>query len=210
MLNYSMNSTTVNIMTLTGNGQVTAVPDIAILRLGVQTTGQNLADIQNENARASQAVLQSLEQLNIADIKTFQYSIDKLYDYEDNKRIDKGYSVRNIFEIRTTNMDQVGNLIDTAVYYGANVVDLIDFEVSDSNAYYMQALDLAIDNAYQKATNIAQNFGLTINPVPIRINENTTSPIPFQNLLARESAVSTPIEPGSKQIEASVTVQFLY
>lgn len=210
MSNSSMSSTDVNIMTLTGNGVVTTTPDIAILRLGVQTTGEHLTDIQNENASISQAILQALEQLDITDIKTYQYTIDKRYEYVDGKQIDKGYSVRNIFEIRTNNLDQVGNIIDTAVYYGANVVDFIDFEVSDIDSYYFSALDLAIENAYQKANMVAASLGLTTTPVPIRINESSTVPMPYLNLVSRESAVSTPIEPGSKQIKASVIVKFLY
>lgn len=210
MLYPSMNSTAVNIMTLTGNGEVTTVPDVAILRLGVQTTGEQLTDIQNENARISQAILNALEQLNITDIKTFQYTIDKRYEYVDGKQIDKGYTVRNIFEIRTNNLDQVGNVIDTAVQYGANVVDFIEFEVSNINSYYFKALDLAIENATQKADMVAESLGLTITPVPIRINESSTVPMPYLNLVSRESAVSTPIEPGSKQVNASVVMKFLF
>lgn len=210
MLYPSMNSTAVNIMTLTGNGEVTTVPDVAILRLGVQTTGEQLTDIQNENARISQAILNALEQLNITDIKTYQYTIDKRYEYVDGKQIDKGYTVRNIFEIRTNNLDQVGNVIDTAVQYGANVVDFIEFEVSNINSYYFKALDLAIENATQKADMVAESLGLTITPVPIRINESSTVPMPYLNLVSRESAVSTPIEPGSKQVNASVVMKFLF
>lgn len=210
MLYPSMNSTAVNIMTLTGNGEVTTVPDVAILRLGVQTTGEQLTDIQNENARISQAILNALEQLNITDIKTFQYTIDKRYEYVDGKQIDKGYTVRNIFEIRTNNLDQVGNVIDTAVQYGANVVDFIEFEVSNINSYYFKALDLAIENATQKADMVAVSLGLTTTPVPIRINESSTVPMPYLNLVSRESAVSTPIEPGSKQVNASVVMKFLF
>lgn len=210
MLYPSMNSTAVNIMTLTGNGEVTTVPDVAILRLGVQTTGEQLTDIQNENARISQAILNALEQLNITDIKTYQYTIDKRYEYVDGKQIDKGYTVRNIFEIKTNNLDQVGNVIDTAVQYGANVVDFIEFEVSNINSYYFKALDLAIENATQKADMVAMSLGLTTTPVPIRINESSTVPMPYLNLVSRESAVSTPIEPGSKQVNASVVMKFLF
>jgi uncharacterized protein YggE len=59
-----------NIMTLTGKGQVTAIPDLAILRFGVESIGENLTEIQNENARISHTILQSLQHMNINDIKT--------------------------------------------------------------------------------------------------------------------------------------------
>jgi hypothetical protein len=75
-----------NTMTLAGKGQVTSPPDLAILRLGVQTSGENLVDIQNDNASISQAVLQSLQQLGISDISTYEYDINKIYEYEDSKQ----------------------------------------------------------------------------------------------------------------------------
>ncbi|MDF2904750.1 MAG: hypothetical protein K0R34_71 [Herbinix sp.] len=199
-----------NVMILGGRGEVSAVPDIAVLRLGVQTVGENLQLIQAENAKTSQAVLQALYQLGITEIQTFQYDISKLYEYVDGRQLDKGYSVRNIFEIRTDNMGLVGTIIDTAVRYGANVVEFINFEVSDTNRYYLQALNLAIANAYEKAASIADNLRLPMHPFPRRITENSTPPIPFRAINLREGAFATPIEAGTNQIEASVTVEFTY
>jgi uncharacterized protein YggE len=199
-----------NSMLLNGRGEVSAVPDIAVLRLGVQTVGENLQTIQAENGRISQAVLQALYQLGVTDIQTFQYDISKLIEYEEGRQIDKGYSVRNIFAISTDNMGQVGTIIDTAVENGANVVEFINFEVSDTNRYYLQALNLAIANAYEKAASIAENLGLHFKPYPRRITENSTPPIPFRAINMREGAFATPIEAGTNEIEASVTIEFTY
>jgi uncharacterized protein YggE len=197
-------------MTLTGHGQVTAVPDLAVLRLGVQTNGVNLSEVQYENATISQAVLQGLKSMGVTDIKTFQYSIDKLYDFVDGNRIDRGYTVRNILEIRTNQMDQVGGLIDNAVANGANVVDFISFEVSEPDFYYQQVLNLAVFNAMQKAKSIAVNLGFQTDPIPTNITENSTAPIPYQQPYPiRGEIAATPIEPGNKQIEATVTVDFV-
>lgn len=197
-----------NIMTLAGKGQVTAEPDIAILRLGVETTGEKLTDIQEENARITQMVLESLHQLGISDIKTFDYTINKIIEYKDGNQIDKGYSVRNILEIRMSNLEQVGTAIDTAVSNGANIVDLIEFDVSDPNTYYLQALNLAIENAFQKANSIAANLGIMNEPVPVTITENVTFAVPLR--ANPEAAFATPIVSGTKQIEASVTVEFKF
>lgn len=199
-----------NRMTLTGTGHVTATPDIAVVRLGVQTTGDNLSVVQQDNAELSQVVLQSLQQLGVSNIKTFQYTIEKLYDFENNQRIDKGYSVRNIFEIQMSNMGQVGKVIDTAVNYGANVLDFINFEVSNPNQYYLQALNLAVMNAIQKARSIAENLGIMTMPMPTHITENSTAPMPYRNFAMPEGSFTTPIEPGTIQIEASVTIDFIF
>ncbi|WFR58775.1 SIMPL domain-containing protein [Anaerocolumna sp. AGMB13025] len=198
-------------MTLTGQGQVTAIPDIAVIRLGVETAGDNLMTIQSENAQISQAVIDSIKSLGISDIKTYRYSIDKRYDYVNGTQIDRGYVVQNIVEIRLTDMEQVGRVIDTAVSYGANTVDFISFEVSDLKLYYQQALNQAVLSAIQKAESLAMLLGVPLDPVPLHIEENSTPPIPFsRSSFAREGAFATPIEPGNKLIEAFVTVRFSY
>lgn len=195
-------------MTLSGQGNVTLVPNTAVIRLGVETTGENLLSIQNENSQKIQSILQALKRLGLTDVKTYQYSIDKVYDYENGNRIDKGYSVRNILEIKSKNMEQVGNIIDIAVNTGANVVDLISFQVSEPEFYYQQALNLAINNAIQKSKSVSMNLGMKIDPVPMQIVENSVSPTPKQQF--QREVAATPIVPGDIQIEASVTVVFLY
>jgi len=194
-------------MTLSGQGQVTAVPDTAVIRLGVQTSGENLAQIQAENARMVQSIIQALQRMGVNNIKTFQYSIDKVYDYDNGRQIDRGFSVRNIIEIRTNNLDMTGSIIDTAVNSGANVVDLISFDVANREYYYQQALNGAIRDAIQKSKSIAMNLNMSSEPIPVSITENSSMPIqPFRF----EFAAATPIIPGSMLVEANVTVDFEY
>lgn len=200
-----------NILTLTGKGQVTANPDIAVIRLGVETTGLNLAEAQTENAQRMNSVIQALNRMGVTDIKTYQYLIDKVYDYQNGTRIDRGYTVRNIIEIRLTDMASAGYVIDTAVANGANVVDFISFEVSDADLLYRQALNLAVADAIQKAESLMRSLGIRTELFPSRITENSAPPVPYSQFsAAREGVAVTPIQPGNKQIEASVTVEFIY
>jgi hypothetical protein len=193
-------------MILSGHGEITMAPDTAAIRLGVQTSGENLSQIQTDNARRSESVIQALQGMGITDIKTIQYSIDRVYDYEDGRQIDRGYSVRNILEIKINNLDAIGSIIDTSVNAGANTVDLISFDVSNKEYYYQQALNMAISNAIQKAQSITMNLGLPSTAIPVKIVENTVMPFPVQ----REFDAATPIMPGTINIEADVTVDFEY
>jgi hypothetical protein len=193
-------------MTLIGHGEISVSPDIAVIRLGVETTGENLSRIQADNARISQSVIQALQRMGITDIKTSQYSINKVYDYVEGRQFDRGYSVRNILELRTNNLEAAGNIIDTAVNAGANIVDLITFDISNREYYYQQALNMAIMNAIQKAKSITMNLGISSTPVPVNIVENTAMLFPVQ----REFAAATPIMPGAINIAANVTVDFVY
>lgn len=205
---YSDNNVHNKEMTLTGQGQVTAVPNIAVIHLGVNTRGEILTNVQAENAQITQSVIQALQRMGVTEIKTIQYSIDKIYDYEDGRQIDRGYNVRNILELRTSDLDRVGSIIDAAVNAGANVVELISFDVSNREYYYQQALNMAIRNAMQKAKSITINLGIAQDPVPVRIVENSS--LPIQPVLRRELAATTPIMPGNIVIEAFVTVDFTY
>lgn len=196
------------IMTLTGQARVTSVPDIAVIRLGVQNNGINLEDMQAQNSQTSQTIINALTQLGVKDIRTFQYTIDKLYGDENGTPADRGYSVRHILEIRTDDLAGVGGIIDAAVDSGANAVDLISFEVSQPEIYYQQALNLAIMNAIEKARSVATNLGIEINSIPVSIVENSMQPRPSQQF-QRELA-STPVIPGDITIEAMVTAEFAY
>ncbi len=199
---------TYNIMTLSGQGQVTALPDTAVVRLGVQTSGVDPKKIQEANASASQAIIDALWEMGINNIRTVQYSVDKNYEYENGKQIDRGFTITSIMEIQTDQLDAVGTVIDTAIAAGANVVDLIAFEASDLSFYYQLALNKALMNAIEKARAISESLGLQTDLVPVRIEENSGGalpPNPFQRELA-----STPIIPGDMIIEASVTAVFAY
>lgn len=197
-----------NTITVTGEGRMALVPDTAVIRIGVQTDGINLTEIQAENAERIQAVIQGLRRAGIEDIKTFQYTINKVIDFEDGTQIDRGFSVRNILEIRTENINQAGMIIDTAVNSGANIVELISFEVSNRDYYYQQALNLAVANAVLKANSIAASLGIIMDPTPRRIIENTVPQ--FRPLTIQREFAATEIVPGDIEIEASVTAVFFY
>ncbi|WP_019227526.1 SIMPL domain-containing protein [Sedimentibacter sp. B4] len=205
--NYMDNLSQQKTMILAGQGRVYTAPDTAVIRLGVLTTGNNLLQIQASNASAMQSILQMLQRMGISDVKTYQYSIDKIYDYEEGRQIDRGYSVRNILEIRTNNIDMAGNIIDSSVNAGANVVELITFDVSNREMYYQQALNMAVMNAFEKAKSISMNLGTGKTPIIVHITENSSFPIePYR----RELAASTPVVPGSLIIEAFVTAEFTF
>lgn len=197
-----------NSLTLSGQGQVAASPDLAIIHLGVQTAGYDLAAMQSENAARIEAVIQALRRMGISEIETVQYSIDKNYVYENGNQIDRGYTIRNILRIRTNRMDEVGNIIDTAVNAGANLVEFISFDLSDRGYYYRQALNMALDDAQQKARSVSRNLGIQIDPIPNRIVEN--SGLPIQPFMLQREAAGTQILPGTLLVEASVTAEFLY
>lgn len=195
-------------MTLTGQGRVTLVPDVAVIRLGVQLNGGDLTSVQAQNAMLSQAVIDALHRMGITDIRTYQYTIDKFYENINGTSVDRGFTVRNIMEIRTRDINQAGAVIDAAVNAGANAVDLISFEVSDPESHYLRALDLAVMSAVEKAKSLSLELGTPVELIPVSITETSSVPRPIQPF-QRELA-ATPIVPGAVTVEADITAEFAY
>lgn len=195
-------------MSLTGQGRITLVPDVAVVRLGVQLTGADLGEVQSRNASQSQSVLEALRGMGVTDIRTFQYTIDKYYENVNGTSVDRGYTVRNIMEIRTNNTGQVGAVIDAAVNAGANAIDLISFEVANPERYYLQSLNLAVADAIEKAKSISTELGIPIDPTPFSITENSSMPGPIQPF--RRELAATPVVPGTVTVVADISAEFAY
>jgi uncharacterized protein len=204
-----------NRLTVTGEGTVTAAPDEAIITIGVINESPNLSAAQKENADKTAAVIQALMSLGIpqSDIQTYVYRIEPQYNYENGQQIFRGYRVEHQLQVTVKDISKTGQVIDQAVAAGANSVSSIQFTVSNPNAFYNQALTIAIRNAQEKAISMARALQVTLQPVPVIVQELSQPlpprPIPFQAAMLAQSA-ETPIQPGENKIVATVKVEFTY
>ncbi|RSD27402.1 SIMPL domain-containing protein [Mesobacillus subterraneus] len=197
-------------ITVSGEGTVMAAPNRATATIGVRTESPNLQDAQADNAQKSNAMLASLLNLGVTrdDIKTADFRIDPIYTYEDGKQFFQGYRVTHLFTVTIRNLDQAGLIIDTAVENGANEVMNIQFSVADPQAYYNQALSIAVVDSYNKAQIVARTLGIQTPISPLSITEETQKGAPGPFLVASldtSAASGTPIEPGKLEIKATVT-----
>ncbi|CAM3161751.1 SIMPL domain-containing protein [Filibacter tadaridae] len=201
------------VMTVNGTGNFEVEPTIAQIQFEVRTENKDLSRAQQENAYVMNQVIESLLGLGISreDIKTSSYNIFPQYDYVEGKQLFRGYQVSNTITVKIRNIEQVGNVIDVAVQNGVNSVSSIQFMIENEELYYRQALSLALKDASAKAQTIAETMQIQFDPIPIKIvEEGSGGPIAFQSFAAKETSVSTPIEPGQITISATVNVQFQY
>jgi uncharacterized protein len=204
---------------VTGTGEVTVVPDIAVLNLGVYVQMETLEAAQAQAAESMAAIMAVLESYNIdeKDIQTSNYNISQVWTWDDNSssRILVGYSVSNTVTVKERNTDNTGSLIDDVVAAGGEytVINGISFTVDDSEAYYTAARAKAITNAMAKATQIAELTGVTLGePTYIVDNSGSYSSIYYYpaydtNSIKAEGA-TTSISTG--EVEISVSIQIVY
>ncbi|MFC0523750.1 SIMPL domain-containing protein [Pontibacillus salicampi] len=208
-------SSNARVMTVNGIGSVTASPDIANIEMGVVTRGEELAQTQRENAKLIAQVTQALLDSGIeqSNIQTSDYYIYPQYDYVDGQQEFKGYQVTHMLSITIDNLEQTGQIIDTAVQNGVNRVANIQFTIQHPEDLYEEALSKALENALSKAQTMAQTMNLQLDISPLSITERVTqSPGAYQTLAKSEAVAgaATQVEPGQLSINAQVEVKFPY
>ncbi len=202
---------------VTGSGSVAGEPDIATLNLGVSVEKETVAEAREAAAAAMTGVIASLKANDVAekDIQTERFSIYPQYDYTDNGRVLRGYSVNNTVSAKVRELENLSEVIDDAAEAGGDivVVNSIQFMIEDATALQAQARSLAVKNAEAKAQTLAEASGVTLGK-PITIIETTSGgslPIAFAKSaeFADESArSSTPIEAGELTIIVNITVVY--
>ncbi|HEX3723621.1 MAG TPA: SIMPL domain-containing protein [Nitrolancea sp.] len=198
-------------ITVDGTGTVMATPDTADVTLGVQIQNAELATAQSQATTNMSAVIAALKQNGISDqnIKTVSYSIYPNQDPQKGTGDITSYTVTNLVDVKMTQLDKVGTVIDAAVSAGANNVGGIQFSVSNIDAVMQQARQQAMADAHSKAAQLAQLGGVTLG-MPISITEGTVStPQPFAaSAVAADSSGSVPIQTGQNEVTVNVTVSY--
>ena len=191
-------------VTTVGHGVVTLVPDQASVSAGVHTQATTAADALARNAKAMNAVIGALKQAGGKDLQTQQVS---LYPRSDDNGNVTGYTADNSVSA-STQVAAAGALVDAAVAAGANTVSGPTLSVSDQDARYRDALKKAVEDARAKAQALADAGGFGVGPGSV-VAEQSSAPQPvFERAAVAKAADTTPVEPGTQDVTADVTVTF--
>jgi uncharacterized protein YggE len=198
-------------VSVTGNGQISAQPDTAVVTLGVQTEAKEAATALTENSQQMQALVNVLKEAGLAaeNIQTQAFRLYPRYEQapsNDGQRDLVGYRATNVVEVRMRDLDAVGETLDAAVQAGGNRIEGIRFEVSDPAAYLDQAREAAWEDAQHKAEQLADLAGAELGEV-LTINESGRGPQPIvEQAVMADTAAAVPIEPGSQTIEVDLQI----
>jgi uncharacterized protein YggE len=150
-------------------------------------------------------VIAALKQAGGDELQTQQVS---LYPQTDEQGKVTGYVAQDSVSAKTK-IAGAGALIDAATGAGANTVDGPALSLSDSDGLYRQALKKAVENARLKAQALAEAGGFGVGPVTTVVEPGAQQQPVFQPLAASAKAAdSTPVEAGTQDITADVTVSF--
>lgn len=195
---------------VSGLGQVSAEPDQAVVRLGVQTEADTAEAALEENNERMTAVISATIEAGIeeSDISTEGFRLQPVYETSTNGQSRQlvGYQATNMVRVMVTDLQLLGGLLDTAVTAGSNNVQGIEFQISNRDELEAEAREAAINNAQEKAQQLTQLAGADLGPVHSIVEVGGGGPVPVA--LADEVALesSVPIQAGTLTIQANVFV----
>jgi len=202
-------------LSVTGRG-VEAIPTTQTqVALGVEVQGKTAAQVQQEAARRSSAVVALLRSRQVQKLETTGITLSPSYTYENNQQRLIGYIATNTVSFRL-NTESAGTLLDDAVQAGATRIQGVSFVAADSaiEQAQKQALKKATQDAQAQADAVFSALNLKRGEIlNIKVNGASAPPPMYRQVAADRAAaanVTTPVVGGEQQIEASVTLQFGY
>jgi len=192
-------------VTTLGRGTVTTVPDLATISAGVRSDAPTAAEALAQNSEHMERVVAALRHAGGTKLQTQQVS---LYPRTGDNGATVGFVAQNSVSAQAK-IAGTGTLVDAAVAAGANTVEGPMLERSDRETLYRDALERALKDARLKAEALARAGGFDVGSVASVVEEGA-SQVPVYERAARaaDAAAPTPVEPGTQEIEARVTVSF--
>jgi uncharacterized protein YggE len=202
-------------ITVTGTGKAKGAPDTVTLYMGARAqaeTAQEALRIVSENATSLLDVFAGAG-VPKEDIQTSNVSLYPTYN-QNGQQIE-GYTAENTVTVTVRDVDQAGPVIDAASGAVGDELTLsgIAFSIDDPEPLRTEARGDAVAQARAQAEQLAGLAGGEVGEVLAITDGSVQMPIPlvYRSAAGAEEAAqdaATPIEPGSQEVTASVTVTF--
>lgn len=198
-------------ITVSGEGVVSAAPDMATVQLGVTEEADTAAVAMERSSAAMKAILETLAGSGVEarDIQTTNINLSPRYARPQNNQPPQvnGYVASNMVTVRVRDLGALGGVLDALVQEGANAISGISFGLSNTKALEGEARALAVAEARTKAEGLAAAAGVALGTV-ISIEEGRGSqPQPMLRGMAMAEA-SVPVAAGEVDIRAFVTITY--
>jgi uncharacterized protein YggE len=209
-LSPTADSPAANTITVSSSGKVSLTPDVARVSVGVTMTKPTVKAARAAAASAMTNIIAALKALGIADadIQTVGLSLYPQYASGSSTKI-VGYTLGNQIQITVRNLDKADEVVDTAMAKGATDVNGISFEIADPAKALNDARVAAIAQAQASAQAMATAAHVRLGSVVSITDTSQPSPIYYGGMMrAAAPDAATPIQPGTQDISATVTVVF--
>jgi uncharacterized protein YggE len=213
-------------ISVSGTGKVSAIPDVAVIQVGVATQASTAQAALSANNEAMNRLHEILKERGVAskDVQTTQIQVTPQYSQPAPRQGNTpqqefiprlvGYRVDNTVQVRARHIDKLGPLLDALVGAGANQIHGISFHVDAPEKLLDEARRRAMADAKRKAETLAGEAGVVVG-LPITITESWGGmPAPQMPMFAGRGmaamAAPAPMPVAAGEQELSVSVQVVY
>lgn len=216
------NPSSENSVTVQGNANIKAVPDLVSVYLNIQTKGNTSSEAKDANTEIYNKLIDGIVALGFdePDIKTESYSIYPNIIWRNGKQTEEGFIATHALKIEfsTDKIEKLTYIIDAGVDAGAGI-NYINFELTQEsqNNYKAQALKLAAEDARIKAESVAGGLDKEVGKL-ISVSVSDFGYSPWNIYTAKSGGygedaatareVATAIQPSGQDINAVVSATF--
>lgn len=217
-----------NTVSVSGQGEVFAVPDTGEFMVTVREEAETVEFAQTEATKKINAVIDYLKGAGVEekDIKTVSYNVNPKYEWLQGQCVNGycppgkqdliGFEVSQSLSVKVRDTKKAGELLSGVGGKGASEVSGLSFTIDDEDALRAEARTMAIEEAQQKAEELASQLGVSIVRVVGFYEEAGGYPMPFAYgkggdvMMAAESrvAVAPELPTGENKITSNVNITF--
>lgn len=200
---------------VSGYGEVQAVPDIAVFTFRVEAEADTVDGAQAEVSEKTQRIMELLDTSDIdeKDIKTLQYSANPQYDWLPpadctrefcgNVQTLRNYMVSQTTEVKVRDLDNAGSIVGKIGGENVQYISGLTFTFDDETIFEEQALEIAIENAREKAKKRADIMDARLGKVIDFYENGGGYPEPyFEEAYSLDAKVMSVVSAPEPQFEA--------
>lgn len=199
---------------VTGRGEVTAVPDMATVTLGVELEARTAEAVSREAAERMREVLGVLTVVGVApeDVRTSGLSLRPVYEdrRQDLERAPRllGFAAQNTLTVTVRDLDGLGDMLDRVISGGANTFRSVRFGLQDPSFAGEDARREAVADALARATVLAEAAGAERGRVLVMSEGGAAAPRYEVAAVRMASDSAVPVAPGTLTVTAEVSMVF--
>jgi hypothetical protein len=201
---------------VSGQGEVSAEPDLAHVTLGVESRQPTMAAARAEVAAAVDRVLALCRSLRIdpklVNATRVQVQPEYSWNEKDRKRTLLGYMVSRQVQVELRDLEQLGTLLERAVDAGVNQVSDPVLDSSRRKDLEREAMTRAVQDAKLNAETLAHAAGVKLGSVRT-LNAAASGPVVplYKQRMAMADAAMAPeatYQAGEMQFSATVSAEY--
>lgn len=199
---------------VTGEGRISAVPDMATITLGVRENADTAKEAMGKVTTSVAGILEKLDALGVVakDRQTSRFYLNPVYNNyasaDGNSRRVTGYEAGNAVTVTVRDLTRLGDLLDAVIEIGANDFNGLSFGLQDPVPALAQARQLAVTDAVNRAKQLAEAASLSLGTV-VRMTENSQGGAPMaMEMASMRSGTADAIAGGEVDVQAQVTMVF--